>query len=188
MSRYKDRSKNTRRRVQTAPEHERVLGFHKPIQHFWNAKRHSKRTDFSFVGLWLNGLRVTIRHTIFNLFTKGCVWIHTLIVCAYFLESSDLYKQRLNLIIHPFFLHSWGHMFQALKLLICSDPFSECCCLNQCFQVSKRIAYISLNPKTSSQEQRVLHVRGCFLTLLFSCFFYHDDTCLIVLNIHILPC
>ena len=35
----------------------------------------------------------------FDLFTKGCIWIPTLIVRTYFLQSSGLYKQRLNLII-----------------------------------------------------------------------------------------
>ena len=44
------------------------------------------------LALLANGLRVTIRHTLFNLFAKGCIWIHILIVRAYFLESSDLYK------------------------------------------------------------------------------------------------
>ena len=68
-----------------APEHERVFGAQRPI-------RHSKRAEFSFVRLWPNGLRVTIRHTLFNLFAKGCVRIHTIIIRAYFLESSDLYK------------------------------------------------------------------------------------------------
>ena len=133
-SRYKDRLKNPRRGVQMAPEHERVFGAQRPI-------RHSKRAEFSFVRLWPNSLRMTIRHTIFNLFAKGCVWIHTIIVRAYFLESSDLYKQRLNLIIqHLFFLHFGRHTFQALKLLIFSDPLFEFYCLNQGFQVSKRIA------------------------------------------------
>ena len=140
-SRYKDRLKNPRRGVQMAPEHERVFGAQRPIRHFWSAKRHSKRAEFSFVGLWPNGLWVTIKHTLFDLFAKGCVRIHTLIVRAYFLESSDFYKQRLNLIIqHLFFLHFGRHTFQALKLLMFSDPLFEFYCLNQGFQVSKRIA------------------------------------------------
>ena len=134
-SRYKDRLKNPRRGVQMAPEHERVFGAQRPI-------RHSKRAEFSFVRLQPNGLRVTIRHTLFNLFAKGCVRIHTIIVRAYFLEPSDLYKQRLNLIIQHifFFLHTGRHTFQAVKLLIFFDPLSEFCCLNQGFQLSKRIA------------------------------------------------
>ena len=92
MSRYKDWSKNPRIEVQTAPEHERVFGVQRPIRHFWSAVQHSKRAEFSIVGLWPNGLRVMIMYTLFDLFAKGCVRIHTLIVHAYFLESSDLYK------------------------------------------------------------------------------------------------
>ena len=84
-SRYKDQPKNPRKGVQTAPEHERVFGAIGPI-------RHSKGAEFSCDGLWPNGLRVMIRHTLFDLFIKGCVWIQTLIVCAYFLESFGLYK------------------------------------------------------------------------------------------------
>ena len=82
-----------------APENESVFGLQEPIQHFWSAERHSKRAKFPLVGLWPNSLRVTIMHTLFNLFAKGCVWIQTLIVRTYFLESSKLYKYRLNLII-----------------------------------------------------------------------------------------
>ena len=37
-------------------------------------------------------VRVTIRHTLFNLFVKGCIRIQTLIIHTYFLESSGLYK------------------------------------------------------------------------------------------------
>ena len=91
-SRCKDLSKNTRRGVQTAPEHERVFGVQELIRHFWSAKQHSKRAKFPPFGLWPNSLQVTIRHTLFNLFTKGCIRIHILIVRAYFLESSGLYK------------------------------------------------------------------------------------------------
>ena len=82
-----------------APEHEREFGVQEPIWHIWSAERHiwsaawhSKRAKFSFVGLWRNGLRVMIRHTIFDLFTKRRVRIHILIVRDYFLESSGLYK------------------------------------------------------------------------------------------------
>ena len=53
---------------------------------------HSKRAEFPPFGLWPNGLRVTIRHTFFDLFAKGCVQIHILIARAYFLESSRLHK------------------------------------------------------------------------------------------------
>ena len=68
-----------------APEHERVFGAQRPI-------RHSKRAEFSFVRLWPNDLRVMIRHTIFDFFTEGCIQIRILIVHAYFLEFSHLYK------------------------------------------------------------------------------------------------
>ena len=96
--------KNPRRRVQTAPEHKRVFGVQRAIRHFWSAERHSKRAEFSPCRLQPNGLQVTIRHTLFDHFAKGCVWIQTLIVYTYFLEPSDLYKQRLNFIIqHLFF-------------------------------------------------------------------------------------
>ena len=141
VSRYKDRPKNPRRGVQTTLEHERAFGVQEPIQHFWSAERHFKSAKIPCFGFWPNSFQVTIRHTIFDLFAKGCVRIQTLIVRTYFLEPSDLYKQRLNFIIqHLFFLHFERHTLQALKLLIFSYPFSECCCLNQVFQVSKRIA------------------------------------------------
>ena len=70
-SRYKDRSKNLRRRVQNALEHKRMFGVQESIWHFWSAKRHFKRAKFIPFGLWPNGLRVTIRHTLFDLFAKG---------------------------------------------------------------------------------------------------------------------
>ena len=75
-----------------APKHERAFGVQEPIRHFWSAEQQSKRADFPPLGLWPNGLWVMIRHTIFDLFTKGCVRIHILIVRAYFLESFGLYK------------------------------------------------------------------------------------------------
>ena len=75
-----------------APVHERVFGVQEPIQHFWSAEWHSKRAEFPPFVLWPNGLRVTIRHTLFDLFVKGCIRIHIVIVRAYFLESSGLYK------------------------------------------------------------------------------------------------
>ena len=68
------------------PKHERAFGVQEPIRHFWSAKRHSKRVEFSPFGLWPNGLQVTIMHTIFDLFAKGCVQIHILIIPAYFLN------------------------------------------------------------------------------------------------------
>ena len=98
-SSYKDQSKNTRKRVQNAPEHGRTFGVQEPVQHsqskntrrrvqnalehgitfgvqepiqqFWSAERHFKRAEFPPFGLWPNGIRVTIRHTLFNLLTKG---------------------------------------------------------------------------------------------------------------------
>ena len=75
-----------------APEHESAFGIQEPIRHFWSAKRHFKSAELPSCGLWPNGLRVTIMHTLFNLFSKGCVRIQTLIVHNYFLESSGLYK------------------------------------------------------------------------------------------------
>ena len=75
-----------------APEHESAFGAIGPIQHFWSAERHSKRAEFPLCGLWPNGHRVKIMHTLFDLFTKGCIQIQTLIVRTYFLESSGLYK------------------------------------------------------------------------------------------------
>ena len=91
-SRYKDRPKNPRRGVQVAPERERMFGVQRPIKHFWSAEQHSKMAEFSLVGFWPNSLRVTIRHTIFDIFAKGCVRIQTLIICTYFLEPSNHYK------------------------------------------------------------------------------------------------
>ena len=75
-----------------APEHGSAFGIQEPIQHFWSAEQHSKRAEFPLVGLWPNGLRVTIMHTLFDLFAKGCGRIQTLIIHTYFLESSGLYK------------------------------------------------------------------------------------------------
>ena len=153
MSRYKDWPKNPRRGVQMAPEHERTIGVQRSIQHFQSAEWHSERSEFPCIGLWPNGLQVTIRHTFFDLYVKGYVRIHTLITRAYFLQSSDLYKQIEPHNLAPFlfyFLCSKRHTFLAPKLLIFYDPLSEYCCLNQGFQVSKRIEQISLNPKTSS--------------------------------------
>ena len=91
-SRYKDQSKNPRRGVQMALEYESAFRAIGPIRHFWSVERHSKRAEFPLCGLWPNGFRVTIMHTLFDLFTKGYVWIQTLIVRTYFLESSSLYK------------------------------------------------------------------------------------------------
>ena len=73
-------------------EHERAFGVQELIRHFWSAKQHSKKAEFSPFGLWPNRLRVMIRHTLFGLLAKGCIRIHILIVYAYFLESSVLYK------------------------------------------------------------------------------------------------
>ena len=64
-------SKNPKRRVQNAPEHGRTFGVQEPIRHFWSAERHFKRAEFPPFGLWPNALRVTIRHTLLSLFTKG---------------------------------------------------------------------------------------------------------------------
>ena len=125
MSRYRDWPKKPRKGVQMAPEHKRMFGAIRPIRHFWSAKRHSKRAEFCFGGLWPNGLQVTIRHTLFDLFAKGCIRIHILIICTYFLESSILYKYRLNLIIQHLFLHSERHTFQAPKQLIFFDLFFD---------------------------------------------------------------
>ena len=92
MSRYKDQPKNPRRKDQRAPEHERAFGLQEPIWHFWSAEWHSKSAEFPSCGLWPNDLQMMIRHTIFDLFIKGCVRIQTLIVRTYFLESFGLYK------------------------------------------------------------------------------------------------
>ena len=91
-ARCKDWSKNPKRGVQTAPEHKRAFNVQEPIRHFWSAERYSKRAKFPPFRLWPNGLSVMIKHTIFDLFAKACVRIHILIVSAYFLEFSSLYK------------------------------------------------------------------------------------------------
>ena len=62
------------------------------IWHFWSAERHFKRAKWSPFGLWPNSFRVTIKHTLFNLFAEGCILIRILIVRAYFLGFSNLYK------------------------------------------------------------------------------------------------
>ena len=68
-SRYKDWLKNPRRGVQTAPECKRMFKVQRPIRHVWSTERHPKRAEFSCIGLWPNGLQVTIMHTLFDLFT-----------------------------------------------------------------------------------------------------------------------
>ena len=75
-----------------APEHESAFDLQEPIRHFWSAERHiwsaerhSKSAELPSCGLWRNGRRVMIRHTLCDLFAKGCVRIQTLIVCTYFL-------------------------------------------------------------------------------------------------------
>ena len=78
--------------IQNTPKYGSTFGVQEPIQHFWSAERLSKMAKFPPFGLWPNGLRVTIRHTFFDLFAKGCIRIQTLIVCTYFLESSGLYQ------------------------------------------------------------------------------------------------
>ena len=67
-SRYKDQPKNLGRGVQTAPERERNFWSPKANLALLECKRYSKRAKFSLVGLWPNGLRVTIRHTLFDIF------------------------------------------------------------------------------------------------------------------------
>ena len=78
MSTYKDWPKNLRGGVQMAPEHEKVFEVQRAIRHFWSAERQSKSAELASFGFWPNGLRVMIRHTLFDLFAKGCVWIQTL--------------------------------------------------------------------------------------------------------------
>ena len=79
-------------------------------------------------------------HTLFDIFAKGCGWIQTLIIHTYFLESSGLYKYRLNLIIrHLFFLRSERHTFFTLKSHIFSDPLSECCCKIRVFRFQREL-------------------------------------------------
>ena len=92
MSKYKDQPKNPRRKDQMAPKHKSTFGLQEPILHFWSAEQHSKSAELPSCGLWPNGLQVTRRHTIFDLFTKGCIQTQTLIIHTYFLESSGLYK------------------------------------------------------------------------------------------------
>ena len=75
-----------------ALEHESAFGLQEPIRHIWSAERHSKSAELPSCGLWPNGLRVMISHTLFNIFAKGCVRIQSLIIRTYFLESSSLYK------------------------------------------------------------------------------------------------
>ena len=85
-------SKNPKRKVQTHPNTKERSATKSTIRHFWSAEWHFKRAKFPPSGLWPNALRVTIKHTFFDLFAEGCVWIRILIVHAYFLESSSLYK------------------------------------------------------------------------------------------------
>ena len=106
MSRYKDQPRNPRRRVQMAPEHRSALSLQEPIRHIWSTKQHSKSAELPSCGLWPNGLQVTIMHTFFDIFAKGCGWIQTLIIRTYFLEPSCLYKYRLNLIIRHLFFYT----------------------------------------------------------------------------------
>ena len=75
-----------------ALKHESAFGLQEPIWHFWSAEWHSKSAEFPCFGFWPNDFQVTIMHTFFDLFAKGCVRIQTLIVRTYFLGSSGLYK------------------------------------------------------------------------------------------------
>ena len=63
-------SKTPRKRVQNTPNHESAFGVQSAVRHFWSAERHFKSSELAFFELWPNALQVTIRHTIFNLFTK----------------------------------------------------------------------------------------------------------------------
>ena len=74
------------------PNTEERLVSKSTILHFWSAKRHFKRVEWSPFGLWPNSFRVTIKHTVFDIFAKGCIRIRILIVRAYFLDSFGLYK------------------------------------------------------------------------------------------------
>ena len=71
MPRCKDWSKYSRRRVQNAHEHGRAFNVQEPIQHFWSAEWHFESAELASFGLWPNGLQVTIRHTLFDLFAEG---------------------------------------------------------------------------------------------------------------------
>ena len=140
-----------------APKHESTFGLQEPIRHFWSAERHSKSAELPSYGLWPNSLRVTIRHTLFNLFTKGCVRIQTIIVRTYFLESSGLYKQRLNLLIHHFFFYT----LRSIHFLLSNHTYFLIISLSVAAKLGflgfkKIIEQNSLNPKTSSQEKSVL--------------------------------
>ena len=148
-SRYKDRSKNSRRGVQTIPELERVFGTIGPIQHFQSA----------------NSLRVTIRHTIFDLFANECVWIQTLIVRAYFLVSSGLYKQRLNLIIQHIFSTLWeAYVLGSQIAYIFLSPFLVLL-LKLGFLGFKENCINFFEPLNILSRTKSAHARGCFLTL-----------------------
>ena len=95
---------------------EESLASKSTVQYFWSAK--IKSDEWPPFGLWPNSFRVTIRHTLFNLLAEGCVLIRILIVHAYFLEFSHLYKWRLDLIIQETFWSLWeAHTF---KLSNCS--------------------------------------------------------------------
>ena len=133
VSRYKDRPKNPKKGLQTAPEHKRVFEAIRPIWHF------CKRAEFSCDGLWLDSLRVTIMHTLFNLFPKGCAQIQTLIVCTNFLESSGLYKQRLNLIVQHLFFYTLNDTCFGLPNSSYFLIYSLIFCRSQGFQVSRII-------------------------------------------------
>ena len=88
----KKKKKTLKRESKTHQNTEERSASKSTIRHFWSAKQHFKRAKWSPFGLWPNSLQMTIRHTIFDLFVEGCVRICILIVHAYFLESSGLYK------------------------------------------------------------------------------------------------
>ena len=102
--------------VSTHPNTEEHLAYKRTMWHFWSAKWHFKRAYWSTFGLWPNFLQVAIRHTIFDLFAEGCVRISILIVRAYFLEFSHLYKLRLDLIIQGTFLCFERYMFLGSQI------------------------------------------------------------------------
>ena len=71
-------SKNLEGESKMHPNTKVYLASKSTIWHFWSAERHFKSAKLVLFGLWPNALRVTIRHTLFNLFAKGWVLIHIL--------------------------------------------------------------------------------------------------------------
>ena len=50
------------------------------IRHFWSADRHFQSAEWHTLGFWLDNLRVTLKHILFDFLEEGRVLVCILIV------------------------------------------------------------------------------------------------------------